>query len=293
MDVPPAPAPNSPDLGYGGTLINQGLVWGWRSISPNWRGFWRRSNGAGIDATLPLDYTEPGSSKAVVVMTDGLNFLPDRRARQGGGGPFFFAQRPPVNFVVNDPNLAGGAKTAMAANTQFNDVDNSAYGLLRHNFDVTNTGVGGRRNPMAFCRARQLVGNPSFREQHLDTWGCRQYDCMLRDTSGNCLRSNSPVSGGEGTPTGTFTILDAIAGPYYNELTNRLLQTCTNMRANNVRIFFILFAIDDNPQKAAALAAFNTCVGSTGAVYDATDATTLNAAFQAIAVRLRELRLNQ
>jgi len=287
MDIPPL---QNPELGYGGTLINQGLVWGWRTISPNWRSFWKQSNGTAIDASLPLDYDTDNSAKAVVIMTDGLNFLPDRRARQGSGGPYFFAQRPPENFVVNDANLAGGSKIAMSADSYFNDVDNSAYGLLRHNFDVSNTGLYGRRNPMSFCRQRQFTPSP---EAHLAVWACREYDCMLRDSGGNCLRSASPVSGSEGTPTGTFTMLDAIAGPYYDELTTRLLRTCTNMKAVGVRIFFILFAIDDNPQKTAALAAFNSCVGTEGAVYDAADATALNNAFNAIASRLRELRLRE
>ncbi len=287
------PAAANPELGYGGTLINQGLVWAWRTISPNWRGFWKYSNGSDIDSTLPLDYSPGDTAKAVIVMTDGLNFLPDRRARQGGGGPFFFAQRPAQYFTVNDPNLSGGVKYAMQPNAQFNDVDSSAYGLLRHNFDVSNTGLYGRRNPMSFCRQRELIGNVSYKEPHLAAWGCREYDCMLRDSSGNCLRSGSPVSGSEGTPTGTFNFLEAIAGPYYDELTNRLLTTCSNMRANNIRIYFILFAIDDNPQKTAALAAFNTCVGADGAVYDAADGTALNNAFNSIAATLRELRLRE
>ncbi len=293
MDVPPVAAAGTPELGYGGTLINQGLVWAWRTVSPNWRGFWRHSNGTGIDTALPLDYATDGSSKAVVVMTDGLNFLPDRRARQGSSGPFFFAERPAQSFVVNDTNLSGGAKTAMSTDATFKDVDNSAYGLLRHNFDVTNTGLGGLRNPMSFCRQRLMVGNPSYGEPHLGVWGCREYDCMLRDSLGNCLRSDSPVSGSQGRPIGTFNMMQAISGPYYDELTTRLLQTCENMKSRGVDIYFVLFAIEDNPQKTAALAAFNSCVDGHGAVFDATDEISLNAAFQDIAVRLRNLRLKQ
>lgn len=293
MDIPPAAASGSPEPGYGGTLINEGLVWAWRSLSSNWKGFWRNPNGSAIDPTLPIDYGTSGSTKAVVVMTDGLNFLPDRRARMGGNGAFFFAQRPAQTFTVNDPNLAGGSKDAMSANNNFADVDSSAYGLLRHNFDVTDTGLYGTRNPLSFCRQRQQVGNVANREPHLAAWGCREYDCMLRDSSGNCLRSNSPVTDWQGTPSGTFSFLDAITGPYYDELTRRLLVTCANMRAHDIRIFFILFAIDDNPMKTAALSAFQSCVGSDGAVFDASDSTQLNNAFSAIAMQLRELRLRQ
>lgn len=54
----------------GNTLVNQGLVWGWRMISPRWRGFW----GGTMDANaLPLEYNTRHMIKAVVLLTDGEN----------------------------------------------------------------------------------------------------------------------------------------------------------------------------------------------------------------------------
>ena len=55
----------------GGTTANLGLVWGWRSISPVWRGLW----GLDTPANMPLDYDEPLMEKAVVILTDGVNQL--------------------------------------------------------------------------------------------------------------------------------------------------------------------------------------------------------------------------
>src|SRR4051794_7887958 len=52
----------------GGTIINEGLVWGWRSISPRWRGLW-----SGAPSTLPLDYNTKNMKKAIVLLTDGDN----------------------------------------------------------------------------------------------------------------------------------------------------------------------------------------------------------------------------
>ena len=53
----------------GGTMANLGLVWGWRTLSPRWRGLWD-----GIaDASLPLDYTTRYMDKAIVILTDGEN----------------------------------------------------------------------------------------------------------------------------------------------------------------------------------------------------------------------------
>jgi len=54
----------------GGTHITLGAAWGWRLLSPRWRGLW----GGQMDSNnLPLDYDEPLSQKAMILMTDGEN----------------------------------------------------------------------------------------------------------------------------------------------------------------------------------------------------------------------------
>src|SRR5262249_44173435 len=52
------------------THVNVGAVWGWRLLSPQWRGVW---GGSMNSNNLPLDYDEPLSQKAAVIMTDGMN----------------------------------------------------------------------------------------------------------------------------------------------------------------------------------------------------------------------------
>ena len=52
----------------GGTIISEGLVWGWRVLSPRWRGLW-----SGSDAALPLDYGSADTDKVIVLLTDGDN----------------------------------------------------------------------------------------------------------------------------------------------------------------------------------------------------------------------------
>lgn len=56
----------------GGTLTNMGLVWGWRTLSPRWRGLWRNS-----DVALPLDYDTPLMDKVAIILTDGQNLFFD------------------------------------------------------------------------------------------------------------------------------------------------------------------------------------------------------------------------
>ena len=56
----------------GDTHINLGLAWGWRMLSPRWRGIW----GGEMDSNnLPLNYNTPLMNKVVILMTDGDNTL--------------------------------------------------------------------------------------------------------------------------------------------------------------------------------------------------------------------------
>jgi len=56
----------------GNTHINYGAVWGWRMLSPRWRGTWGGTMNAN---NLPLDYNTPLMNKAVIIMTDGTNTM--------------------------------------------------------------------------------------------------------------------------------------------------------------------------------------------------------------------------
>ena len=55
------------------------MSWGWRTLSPQWRGLW----GGATPATLPLDYNTDFMEKTVVILTDGNNQFYDH---DGGSG---------------------------------------------------------------------------------------------------------------------------------------------------------------------------------------------------------------
>ena len=56
----------------GNTVINEGLGWGWRMLSPSWQGLW----GGTMSANgLPLAYNTRGMAKAIVLVTDGENTI--------------------------------------------------------------------------------------------------------------------------------------------------------------------------------------------------------------------------
>ena len=65
----------------GGTTGNLGLSWGWRTLSPAWRGLW----GGATPATMPLDYDTDFMEKTVVILTDGNNQFYDHD--KGAGTP--------------------------------------------------------------------------------------------------------------------------------------------------------------------------------------------------------------
>ena len=56
----------------GNTVINLGMVWAWRMLSPRWRGVWGGEMSAN---SLPQDYNTPLMTKVVVLMTDGDNTI--------------------------------------------------------------------------------------------------------------------------------------------------------------------------------------------------------------------------
>ena len=61
----------------GNTVINLGMAWAWRMLSPRWRGTWGGEMAAN---SLPQDYNTPLMTKVVVLMTDGDNTI-DNSAR--------------------------------------------------------------------------------------------------------------------------------------------------------------------------------------------------------------------
>lgn len=63
----------------GGTASNLGLAWGWRTLSPRWRGLW----GGDTPADLPLDYGTDFMDKVVVLLTDGNNNFHDQDTASG------------------------------------------------------------------------------------------------------------------------------------------------------------------------------------------------------------------
>jgi len=82
----------------GSTMINLGMAWSWRMLSPKWRGLW----GGEMDAnSLPLDYHTPLMNKVVILMTDGTNSVGSSSAIGAYQG-----QTNPTNAQLDSKTLA-------------------------------------------------------------------------------------------------------------------------------------------------------------------------------------------
>ena len=92
----------------GGTAGNLGLAWGWRTISPSWRGLWGNPD-------LPLAYKTEFMDKVVVLLTDGDNTFYNLPDGEGGdpGSPSDFTAYGRVNAPgpvgLNAANTNAGA----------------------------------------------------------------------------------------------------------------------------------------------------------------------------------------
>lgn len=64
---------------FGGTATPMGLVWGWRVLSPRWRGLW-----TGSQPELPMAHDAPFMDKVIVVLTDGKNEFISADSALGG-----------------------------------------------------------------------------------------------------------------------------------------------------------------------------------------------------------------
>ena len=117
----------------GGTMANLGLQLGWGTLSPLWRADWNLAEQR-HGQTLPLDYGTRNMTKAIVLMTDGINEwydfpggAPGRCNTAGAGG--CVTTNPTVASLPGQPwRTAGSGGGAYITN---DDADQTAYGRLR------------------------------------------------------------------------------------------------------------------------------------------------------------------
>ncbi len=109
----------------GGTMSNLGLAWGWRVLSPLWRGLW----GGDTPDTLPLDYHTANMHKVVILLTDGNNEWYDYPGITWTvGGQQHRSGVPGANAYPT--NISGFNYQTYFKNTLYPGADYTAYGRL-------------------------------------------------------------------------------------------------------------------------------------------------------------------
>jgi hypothetical protein len=102
-------------------MANLGLAWGWRFLSPRWRGLWDGD----LPDELPLPYEEQNMEKVVILLTDGnneWNDYPGTTFKWGGsGGDNHYTGLPGANTYPTSPTNF---------QTTWPGADYTAYGRL-------------------------------------------------------------------------------------------------------------------------------------------------------------------
>lgn len=90
-----------------GTMVNLGAVWGWRLLSP------------GAPFTEGKPYGTEGNKKAIIIMTDGVNFFSGVSSRCRGTNPRYSSQYTGYGYLSE--GRLDGARRQFAAQSRLND----------------------------------------------------------------------------------------------------------------------------------------------------------------------------
>ncbi len=127
----------------GSTMIDLGMAWGWRMLSPRWRSAW---GGVMNSNNLPLDYNTPTMNKVVILMTDGDNNF--------GGS----------NYTAYGPLSAGriGTTNTTTANTTLNTRTTAVCNSLKsHNVIVYTIALGADLNATSLAMLKGCASKSS------------------------------------------------------------------------------------------------------------------------------------
>lgn len=139
----------------GGTIINQGLQWGWFAVSPLWASLWGLPSSP-TGAARPAAYTDNGTTKIIVLMTDGVSEVDGMDSWYGAAAKQYSDQHSNCENIPKVQPECNGSKQANQP-----DSWHTSYGRVSSNVLVTpnasHTGDYWRDQAMSELRNR-LVG---------------------------------------------------------------------------------------------------------------------------------------
>lgn len=132
----------------GATHVNIGAVWGWRLLSPRWRGRW-----SGSPANLPLNYRTANMEKFLIVLTDGDNTFNVREAADRSlVGPYTAYESHTNLGVVASSASSADSRAVAELNTRTRRVCNA---IKAQGITIYSITFGGSLSP----QARGLMSN--------------------------------------------------------------------------------------------------------------------------------------
>ncbi|WRH64084.1 MAG: VWA domain-containing protein [Fuscovulum sp.] len=256
-------------VAIGATSINAGMKWGGAMLDPQFRSVVNEYVTAGTIPTefrdRPFDYSKRDALKIVVLMTDGENFGDVRLNNDYRTGPSPIFKGTDGNYSIQ---FTTGRPTAAGNNQFWVPHRNSNAGEWRA------TSWGGATNTQGTRMSWQEVWqdmNTSWTAWHL-------YARALGTTS--TTRTN--------TYNTWFNNFRAQRGSSSStpEMDAELLQICNLTKQQGVMVYGIAFSAPTR-----GINAVRGCSSSEGHFFNSTNTTQLNAAFQAIATNITQLRL--
>ena len=154
----------------GWTTVNVGLAWGWRMLSPKWRGLW---NDSSDPATLPQDYKK--TTKAIVLLTDGINEI--------GGSPIGSGSDYSGYGYVNDGTL--GSKNYYTIQNTLNTRLTDLCTRVKSQGIIIFTITLEQNDPTIQSLLRNCASNPSY---YFNSPSAKELDAIFK-TIGNTLQS--------------------------------------------------------------------------------------------------------
>jgi hypothetical protein len=253
----------------GATSINAGMKWGGALLDPQFRSVVNEYVDTGVIPPefrdRPFDYSKRDALKIVVLMTDGENFG-DVRLNDNfrvGDSPIF--KGTDGNYSIQ---FTSGRPSAAGSNQFWVPHRNSNAGEWRATSWGESTSTQGTR--MTWQQVWQEL-NVSWTAWHLHARALGT-NSTTRSQQYNTWFSNFRSQRGSSTST--------------PEMDAELLQICNLTKQQGVLIYGIAFSAPTRGVNAV-----KGCASSEGHFFNSTSTNQLNAAFQAIATNITQLRL--
>lgn len=260
----------------GATSINAGMKWGGALLDPQARSVVNEFVDSGVVPTefrdRPFDYTKRDALKIIVLMSDGENFGDVRLGDtyRTGLSPIFKGTdgNYSIQHTTGRPASAGTNQFWVPHRDPDNNNNNGLQGEWR------STSWGGTTN----TQGTQMTWQQVWQEMRVSYVAWHFYARALGTSNSSRQSTYTTWWNNFRTQRGTSTSTP--------DMDNELASICTLTKQQGVLVYSVAFSA---PTRGANV--LRACASSDGHFFNSTNNAALNAAFQAIATNITQLRL--